>query len=70
MAGVGDDEDVRVPVLPVPGRGQPGHDGAELAGGDHGGVVGGKLFMLPGTVAAGLDSPVEFHLDTGVAVSP
>jgi hypothetical protein len=39
VAGVADDQDVRVAWAPVPGLGQAADDGAELAGGDGGGVV-------------------------------
>jgi hypothetical protein len=40
VAGVADDQDVRVAHAPVSGRDQAADDGAELAGGDGGGVVG------------------------------
>jgi hypothetical protein len=41
VAGVADDQDIRVARAPVSGRDQAADDGAELAGGDGGGVVGG-----------------------------
>ena len=40
VAGVEDDQDVRVAAVPVPGGRQPGHHAAELARRDLGGVVG------------------------------
>jgi hypothetical protein len=42
VAGVGDDQNVRVPGLPMPGRDQTAEHGAELLRGHRGDVVGGS----------------------------